>query len=86
MGPEANGAVILLPLSPTLPLIAPIFFSTLRALQAAEVLHQPYFRMKKMDNQETWTWIEERKWGYRGEYRTAHVRADRSLRFHRILA
>lgn len=45
----------------------PIFFATLRALQTAEVLHQPYFRMKKMDNTEIWTWIEERKWGYRGE-------------------
>lgn len=39
----------------------------LRSLQTAEVLHQPYFRTKKMSNQETWTWIEERKWGYRGE-------------------
>jgi len=51
-----------------LPLITPIFFSALRALQAGEILHKPYFTQKKMTKNEVWTWLEERKWAYRGEF------------------
>lgn len=38
-----------------------------------------------MDNQEIWTWIEERKWGYRGELQWSFA-TDRSVRFRCLLA
>ena len=57
---------LLLPLSPALPLLSPIFTSTLRSLSTAEYLHQPYFEVKGMSDDEVWRWVDERKWAYRG--------------------
>ena len=59
---------ILIPLSPSLPLFAPIFTSVLRSLTTAEYLHQPYFEIKGMQSDEVWTWVEERAWAYRCEF------------------
>ncbi|KAK8866100.1 hypothetical protein IAR55_001251 [Kwoniella newhampshirensis] len=56
---------LFLPLSPTLPLLAPLLTSFLRAITTGEYLHQPYFDMKGLDNDEIWRWVEERKWAYR---------------------
>ncbi|KIR59133.1 hypothetical protein I314_05117 [Cryptococcus bacillisporus CA1873] len=56
---------LLLPLSPSLPLLSPLVTSVLRSLTTAEYLHQPYFEMKGMSNDEIWRWVEERKWAYR---------------------
>ncbi|RXK39241.1 hypothetical protein M231_03461 [Tremella mesenterica] len=56
---------LLIPLSPNLPLLAPLFTSTLRALTTAEYLHTPYFDIKGMSAEERWRWVEERKWAYR---------------------
>ncbi|KAL7419305.1 hypothetical protein Q5752_006142 [Cryptotrichosporon argae] len=56
---------LLIPLSPNLPLVAPLVTSTLRALQTAEYLHQPYFAVKNMGPDDVWRWVEERKWAYR---------------------
>lgn len=58
---------LLIPLSPTLPLIVPFVTSFLRSITTAEYLHQPYFEVKRMDQGEVWRWVEERKWAYRGE-------------------
>ncbi len=57
---------LLLPLSPNLPLLSPLFTSTLRSLTTGEYLHQPYFEVKRMGEDEVWRWVEERKWAYRG--------------------
>lgn len=57
---------LLLPLSPNLPLIAPVLTSFLRSLTTAEYLHRPYFDIKGMDSNAVWRWVEERKWAYRG--------------------
>jgi hypothetical protein len=56
----------LIPLSPTLPLISPLFVSFLKSITTAEYLHQPYFETKGMSRDEIWRWVEERKWAYRG--------------------
>ncbi|CAK9779990.1 hypothetical protein CC85DRAFT_283575 [Cutaneotrichosporon oleaginosum] len=56
---------ILFPLSPALPLLAPLAIAGMRALGTAEYLHQPYFQGKRMGSDEIWRWIEERKWAYR---------------------
>lgn len=56
----------LIPLSPALPLISPLFVSFLRSITTAEYLHQPYFETKGMSPDEVWRWVEERKWAYRG--------------------
>ncbi|KAL1405979.1 hypothetical protein Q8F55_007662 [Vanrija albida] len=56
---------ILLPLSPGLPLLVPLFTSGLKALGTAEHLHRPYFAQKRMAPDEVWRWVEERKWAYR---------------------
>lgn len=56
---------ILFPLSPILPLLAPLAIASMRALGTAEYLHQPYFQRKKMGSDQMWLWIEERKWAYR---------------------
>jgi len=63
-------ADFLIPLSPTLPLISPLFVSFLRSITTAEYLHQPYFETKGMSRDEVWRWVEERKWAYRGESST----------------
>ncbi|ORY34271.1 hypothetical protein BCR39DRAFT_575803 [Naematelia encephala] len=55
---------LLLPLSPSLPLLAPLLTSTLRAITTAEYLHQPYFETKGMNQEEVWRWVEERRWAY----------------------
>lgn len=60
-------ADFLIPLSPTLPLLSPLFISFLRSITTAEYLHQPYFETKGMNQDEVWRWVEERKWAYRGE-------------------
>lgn len=65
---------LLLPLSPTLPLLSPVFTSVLRGITTAEYLHQPYFDIKGMDRDAVWRWIEERKWAYRGEGHTKRTR------------
>jgi hypothetical protein len=56
---------ILIPLSPSLPLYAPLATASLRSLTTAEYLHQPYFETKGMSSAEIWRWVEERKWAYR---------------------
>ena len=56
----------LIPLSPALPLLSPLFVSFLRSITTAEYLHQPYFETKGMSKDEIWRWVEERKWAYRG--------------------
>lgn len=56
---------ILFPLSPTLPLIVPLFTSSLKALGTAEYLHKPYFAQKRMTHEAEWIWVDERKWAYR---------------------
>ncbi|ORX37407.1 hypothetical protein BD324DRAFT_626069 [Kockovaella imperatae] len=56
---------ILLPLSPTLPLLSPLVTALLRGLTTAEYLHQPYFDQKDMSPESRWTWVEERMWAYR---------------------
>ncbi|KAK4684346.1 hypothetical protein P7C73_g5836, partial [Tremellales sp. Uapishka_1] len=56
---------ILLPLSPTLPLLVPLFTSTLKSLTTASYLHEPYFAVKRMSSVEVDRWIEERVWAYR---------------------
>ncbi|RSH92982.1 hypothetical protein EHS25_008430 [Saitozyma podzolica] len=56
---------LLLPLSPNLPLLSPLITCTLRSLQTAAYLHQPYFEAKQMTPAEVWRWVEERKWAYR---------------------
>ncbi|OCF37642.1 hypothetical protein I316_00769 [Kwoniella heveanensis BCC8398] len=56
---------LFLPLSPSLPLLAPLVTSFLRSITTGEYLHQPYFDTKGMDNDEIWRWVEERKWAYR---------------------
>lgn len=56
----------LIPLSPALPLLSPLFVSFLRSITTAEYLHQPYFETKGMSPDEIWRWVEERKWAYRG--------------------
>ncbi|CAD6580267.1 MAG: hypothetical protein TREMPRED_002700 [Tremellales sp. Tagirdzhanova-0007] len=56
---------VLLPLSPSLPLLAPMLTSSLRSLTFAEYLHQPYFVAKRMTPGEVWLWVEERRWAYR---------------------
>lgn len=58
---------LLIPLSPTLPLIVPFVTSFLRSITTAEYLHQPYFEVKGMDPAAKWRWVEERKWAYRGQ-------------------
>lgn len=60
-------ADLLLPLSPSLPLLAPLFTATLRSLQTGQYLHEPYFEVKRMSPNETWRWVEERRWAYRGK-------------------
>ena len=60
-----NDLDVLLPLSPTLPLISPIVISVLRGLTTAEYLHQPYFDQKEMTPEAKWVWVEERMWAYR---------------------
>lgn len=62
----ANKPDFLIPLSPTLPLLTPLFISFLRSITTAEYLHQPYFETKGMSKDEVWRWVEERKWAYRG--------------------
>jgi len=64
----ADSTDLFLPLSPTLPLLTPIFTSVLRGVTMAEYLHQPYFDTKGMDDNAKWRWIEERKWAYRGMF------------------
>ncbi|OXB34013.1 hypothetical protein LQV05_002113 [Cryptococcus neoformans] len=56
---------LLIPLSPSLPLLSPVVTSVLKSLTTAEYLHRPYFDMKGMSNDEIWRWVEERKWAYR---------------------
>ncbi|WWD09615.1 hypothetical protein V865_007743 [Kwoniella europaea PYCC6329] len=56
---------LFLPLSPSLPLLAPLVKSFLRSITTGEYLHQPYFDTKGMNNDEIWRWVEERKWAYR---------------------
>ncbi|WVQ97608.1 hypothetical protein IAU59_004722 [Kwoniella sp. CBS 9459] len=56
---------LFLPLSPSLPLLAPLVTSFLRSITTGEYLHQPYFDTKGMGNDEIWRWVEERKWAYR---------------------
>lgn len=60
-------AVLLIPLSPHLPIINVVFTSAMKALYTARTLHRPYFEVKQMSPQEVEIWLEERKWGYRGE-------------------
>ncbi|WWC86434.1 uncharacterized protein L201_001311 [Kwoniella dendrophila CBS 6074] len=56
---------LFLPLSPQLPLLAPLVKSFLRSITTGEYLHQPYFDSKGMNNDEIWKWVEERRWAYR---------------------
>ncbi|WRT64340.1 uncharacterized protein IL334_001272 [Kwoniella shivajii] len=56
---------LFLPLSPSLPLLAPLVTSFLRSISTGEYLHQPYFETKGMNNDDIWRWVEERKWAYR---------------------
>ncbi|TXT08713.1 hypothetical protein VHUM_02841 [Vanrija humicola] len=56
---------VLIPLSPMLPLIIPVFTSSVKALTTGEYLHKPYFTQKRMAPDAVWTWVEERKWAYR---------------------
>ncbi|WWC66210.1 uncharacterized protein I206_100111 [Kwoniella pini CBS 10737] len=56
---------LFLPLSPSLPLLAPLVRSFLRSITTGEYLHQPYFDTKGMSNDEIWRWVEERRWAYR---------------------
>lgn len=66
-------AVLLIPLSPHLPIINVVFTSAMKALYTARTLHRPYFEVKQMSPQEVEIWLEERKWGYRGEWLDAMV-------------
>jgi hypothetical protein len=59
--------VVLFPLSPYLPIYNVAFTSAMRGLYTARVLHRPYFEAKKMTNKEIETWLQERRWGYRGQ-------------------
>ncbi|ODN90207.1 hypothetical protein L198_06225 [Cryptococcus wingfieldii CBS 7118] len=56
---------LLLPLSPTLPLLSPLLTALLKSLHTASYLHQPYFSSKNMSDEQVWRWVEERKWAYR---------------------
>jgi hypothetical protein len=63
--------VVLIPISPYLPIFNLAFTSATRGLYTARSLHQPYFEAKKMSPLEVELWLEERKWGYRGKYHFA---------------
>ncbi|TYJ52735.1 hypothetical protein B9479_006669 [Cryptococcus floricola] len=56
---------LLLPLSPTLPLLSPLLTALLKSLHTASYLHQPYFLSKNMSDEQVWRWVEERRWAYR---------------------
>lgn len=60
--------VVLIPISPYLPIFNLAFTSATRGLYTARSLHQPYFEAKKMSPLEVELWLEERKWGYRGKF------------------
>ena len=68
--------VILVPLSPYLPIYNTALTSAMRGLYAARVLHRPYFEAKKMSNKEVETWLQERRWGYRGRLSQSHNQAS----------
>lgn len=59
--------VLLIPISPYLPLFNIVFTSATRGLYTARHLHEPYFAAKGMSPLEVELWLEERKWGYRGK-------------------
>lgn len=61
-------AVILMPISPTLPFFGIALTAALRAIATGRYLHEPYFAAKKLTDEETWRFVEERRWGYRGEF------------------
>lgn len=69
-------AVVLVPLSPYLPLYNVAFTSAMRGLYTARVLHRPYFEAKKMSSKEVETWLQERRWGYRGRFHCARLSTD----------
>ncbi|KAJ9122061.1 hypothetical protein QFC24_004288 [Naganishia onofrii] len=58
-------SVILIPISPYLPIFNILFTSATRGLYTARSLHQPYFQAKGLTPLEVELWLEERKWGYR---------------------
>ena len=64
---RADRAVILMPISPTLPFFSIALTAALRAIATGRYLHEPYFAAKKLTDEETWRFVEERRWGYRGK-------------------
>jgi hypothetical protein len=71
--------VILIPISPFLPIVNLLFAAGTRGLYTARHLHEPYFARKRMTPLEVELWLEERKWGYRCEC-CAQVNASTLIR------
>ncbi|GJJ09361.1 hypothetical protein Clacol_003583 [Clathrus columnatus] len=70
--------VLLAPLN-LYPFIGVVISSLLKAFGMARYLHQPYFKAKKMSDNEVALFMEERKWDYRGQSDNGHDNTHANL-------